>query len=145
MAQLDLPDELDVDDCSELDDSGDRRSYRAHHEHMLALPQTDADGVCIGMYDVMSQSRSEYVVDLKGGSCTCADWTHNRPDGGCKHIRRVRTEVERDSLPAPDEQSDTFFDDLTDRRERYVRHIEDLLDEFILYQEFVRQMNSATE
>lgn len=33
---------------------------------------------------------SEYVVDPTAPACTCADWEHREPAGGCKHARRVR-------------------------------------------------------
>ncbi|SNR68266.1 SWIM zinc finger family protein [Halorubrum vacuolatum] len=32
----------------------------------------------------------DYQVDLTGPSCSCPDWKKHQPDGGCKHILRVK-------------------------------------------------------
>lgn len=55
-----------------------------------------------GVYDVQSESGNTYRVDIVAGDCSCPDWQHREPEGGCKHLRRVRLEVERGDVPTPD-------------------------------------------
>lgn len=48
-----------------------------------------------GLVSVQNHSKaepSEYRVTVKGGaasSCSCPDWEHREPEGGCKHMRAV--------------------------------------------------------
>jgi len=71
-------------DLSELD-------ARALTEAMTVLPDAP------GMYVVVSGSGSEYVVDARGGACTCPDARYR--DRTCKHQRRVAYELGERDLP----------------------------------------------
>lgn len=74
-----------------------RRAQRARAESMtVSLRRTG------GIYDVESESRNTYRVDLPAETCSCPDWQHRKPDGGCKHLRRVRLAVQTDRVPTPD-------------------------------------------
>ncbi len=55
-----------------------------------------------GVYDVTSESGNTYRVDIAAGTCSCPDWQAREPDGGCKHLRRVRLEVRLGRVPTPD-------------------------------------------
>lgn len=41
----------------------------------------------------------QYIVDPDAGICDCPDMLHRRPDGGCKHLRRVWFETGELALP----------------------------------------------
>ena len=72
------------------------RTRRACEESMVVVPH----GGGSGMFDVYSESGGEYVVDLRDDVCSCLDFTHREPAGGCKHIRRVRLELGIEDVPA---------------------------------------------
>ena len=55
-----------------------------------------------GVYEVRSETGNIYEVDIASGSCTCLDWRRREPDGGCKHCRRVDTEIKAGTVPRPD-------------------------------------------
>jgi predicted nucleic acid-binding Zn finger protein len=63
------------------------RTVRAATEHMTVIEEAPA------LFSVTTQSGSEYTVDLREGVCSCPDYRHREPAGGCKHIRRTRVEV----------------------------------------------------
>jgi hypothetical protein len=74
----------------------ERRAHRARSEQMhVSLRRTG------GLYDVRTASGSTYRVDIAAGSCTCPDWTEREPEGGCKHLRRVRLELDANRVPTP--------------------------------------------
>ncbi|ELZ35394.1 hypothetical protein [Halorubrum tebenquichense] len=50
-------------------------------------------------FAVISDSGSQYIVDCRAGTCTCPDMLHRRPDGGCRHLRRVS--FARGAVPIP--------------------------------------------
>ena len=58
--------------------------------------ETSADG----LYLVVSQSGSEYLVDYRTGRCGCPDAEHRDSEGGCKHVRRVAFATGDQSVPA---------------------------------------------
>jgi hypothetical protein len=68
-----------VKEAARLDD----RDIRALNEWMTVFAEAP------GMFRVVSEG-PEYVVDLETETCECDDSTYRDPDGGCKHIRRVR-------------------------------------------------------
>ena len=75
----------------------DPRTQRAHEEDMdVSLL---AKG---GVYEVHSQSGNTYEVDVVSSSCTCPDWQDRKPEGGCKHLRRVDMEIKAGAVPRPD-------------------------------------------
>jgi hypothetical protein len=65
---------------------------RALTECMTVLPHAPE------MYEVVSGSGASYIVDARGGSCTCPDARYR--DRTCKHQRRVAYERGKESLPA---------------------------------------------
>lgn len=84
-------------DTAELETRGndlDDRDVRALTEYLTVVPEAP------GLYTVTSQSGREYMVEPDAGACTCKDAEYRDPDGGCKHVRRVRFETGRRSLPA---------------------------------------------
>jgi hypothetical protein len=84
-------------DASELNEAAARRARRAREEQMtVALRQTG------GIYDVHSESGNTYRVDIAGEECSCPDWQEREPEGGCKHLRRVRLAVRAGRVPTPD-------------------------------------------
>jgi hypothetical protein len=84
-------------EVSELDEAAARRARRAREEEMtVSLRQTG------GIYDVHSESGHTYRVDIAGEECSCPDWQEREPEGGCKHLRRVRLAVRAGQVPTPD-------------------------------------------
>lgn len=61
---------------------------RALTEYMTVLEDTGRVRGADGLYLVVSQSGSEYLVDPELPACECPDNEHR--DRRCKHIRRVR-------------------------------------------------------
>lgn len=100
-----------------LDDDADAdgRTVRAHTERMVVVPHTTPDGECIGLYDVHTTG-GEYLVDLVDGNGDCPDMIHNRPAGGCKHLRRVRFMVDAGILPGDGDDATAYLDALDDVR-----------------------------
>lgn len=100
--QADRTDETDseatVDAEDEADDTpGQRRARHAREEDMdIALRRHG------GIYDVHSESGNTYQVDVLEQTCTCPDSQHSDPPGGCKHLRRVKTDVQTGRVPRPD-------------------------------------------
>jgi hypothetical protein len=142
MAQIDLPAEFrSVTDASEIDDAGARRSYRAHTEEMLVLPHIGHTDRCVGMYTVHSESGEEYAVDVAANACSCPDQSHNDPAGGCKHIRRVKLEVEETALPGQGDDVESFYNAVDARRAGYVAKVEEMLERFTLLQDHIRTID----
>lgn len=78
-------DDVDID---ELDDDAilDERDARALTEVMAVLPDIGRARNADDLYLVVSQT--EYLVDMREGSCEC--WDDRRPERPrCKHRRRV--------------------------------------------------------
>ncbi len=53
-------------------------------------------------YEVVSESRNTYTVDIEAETCTCPDCEQRQPVGGCKHLRPVDLEIRTGITPAPD-------------------------------------------
>ena len=53
-----------------------------------------------GLFLVYGQHGDEYVVDTRGGVCTCPDQQYRVPAGGCKHRRRVAFHIGERDVPA---------------------------------------------
>jgi len=96
-----------------------RRTARAVTETMVVVPNATDDGTATTIYRVYSGSESEYTVDHAAGTCDCLDWQQRQPEGGCKHVRRVRM------LMAG---TDTSFPEPGDDVSDYVADLRDLLD-----------------
>ena len=82
---------------SETNTAATRRARRAREEEMVVSLRRAG-----GMYDVHSGSGNTYRVDIAAEECSCPDWTEREPEGGCKHLRRVRLEVQAGRVPTPD-------------------------------------------
>lgn len=66
------------------------RSFRAVSEYMSVVQEAP------DLYTVVSESGTEYVVDLRGDpACTCADFQYRPEVDACKHILRARLETGR--------------------------------------------------
>lgn len=97
--------ESEIDELSEKK----RRSARARTQQMVVIPQVDPNGECIGMYDVHSlESEKVYTVVLDLSDCSCKDMEFNRPEGGCKHLKRVAIGITETGLPAPDQKAGEY-------------------------------------
>ena len=105
-------------------DADERRAARTRTESMIVVPQTDADDRCIGMYEVFSESGSQYTVDLdRPHGCTCPD-TEYRSARNCKHRRRVALEISFAGCPAPDQPIGDYEGRPADLRESLERRRE---------------------
>ena len=103
----------DMDDL----DAAHRRAVRARTENMVVVPETDAEGVCTGIYEVHSESGSTYTVVIdQPRCCNCPD-TEYRDAPNCKHRRRVALEISNNGCPAPGEEMGEYADRLDDLRE----------------------------
>jgi hypothetical protein len=117
--------EIDMDALS----SDERRAVRARSESMVVVPQTDAEDVCIGMYDVHSQSGEHYVVVLDNErGCDCPDTQFNHAEN-CKHRRRTAMQITETDCPAPGEPLGDYGDTLDAVRRRLAEEREALLGE----------------
>ena len=82
---------------ADSDSAAARRARRAREEPMtVSLRRTG------GVYDVQSESGNTYRVDIAAAECSCPDWQEREPDGGCKHLRRVKLEIQAGRVPTPD-------------------------------------------
>ena len=109
--------EIDMDALS----SDERRAVRARSESMVVVPQTDADGECIGMYDVHSQSGEHYTVVLdheRGCDCPDTEYNHAR---NCKHRRRVAMTITETDCPAPGQNIGDYGETLREVRRQLER------------------------
>jgi len=83
-----------------------------------------------GVYEVHSQSGNIYEADVVSSSCTCPDWQDRKPEGGCKHLRRVDVEIKAGAAPRPDGHlpeellTNGSGDDLTACTERITERIQ---------------------
>ena len=125
-ATLDAGTDYETVDMDAL--SGDeRRAVRARTESMVVVPQTDADGECIGMYDVHSQSGEHYVVVLDHEQgCDCPDTQYDHAEN-CKHRRRVAMTITETACPAPGQQIDGYGETLWEVRRQLERERANIL------------------
>lgn len=79
----------------------DKRTERALTEPLSAV---SVDGAPLEgdetIVSVVSHSGESYQVDVREGRCTCRDFRHREPVGGCKHVRRARVALGRDTVDA---------------------------------------------
>lgn len=82
-------------------DEGPELDRRAAEEYMTVLPNQGRARNAPGLFVVVTESGSEYLVDDYEGTCNCPDFKYRRgPDGRCKHLRRV--EFATGARPAPE-------------------------------------------
>jgi predicted nucleic acid-binding Zn finger protein len=70
------------------------RDRRAAQERLFVDPQGQ------GVFHVYSTEGTKYEIFLPAGQCSCDDYHYREPEGGCKHVRRVRMEI--GERPVPD-------------------------------------------
>lgn len=75
------------------------REDRAQAEGMVVQAIVE-NGVATGLYEVESESGSQYTVDAEEGRCSCPD--HQHRNAQCKHLRRVALAITYTNLAAPD-------------------------------------------
>ena len=89
--------ETDAKDCIELE----QRTERALTECMTVLPGHGRAQGAPGLFVVIGENcNGEYLVDTRTESCECKDAKYRDPDGGCKHLRRVRIAQGDTPIPA---------------------------------------------
>lgn len=76
-----------ADESTAHDHDLDARDARALTEYMTVLDDLGRARDADGLYVVVSQSGSEYLVDADTGACECPDAEYR--DMRCKHVRRV--------------------------------------------------------
>ena len=81
--------ERDHEKAAELD--LEARTVRALEEEMIVCEHIGAARGEDGVFLVVSESGSEYTVDVHAGSCSCPDHEYN--DNHCKHLRRTILET----------------------------------------------------
>lgn len=85
-----------TEERTDLDD----RSRRALEQYLTVLPNYDRSKAADSLFMVVSQSGSEYLVDLKLGACECPDAEYRGVT--CKHQRRVEYAVSGVPADLPD-------------------------------------------
>ncbi|WP_284009516.1 hypothetical protein [Haloarcula pelagica] len=75
----------------------DERDARALTEVMTVTEGGRARGAD-GLFEVTTQSGSEYLVDMHDGRCEC--WDDSVRSAGCKHRRRVAFATGRRPIPS---------------------------------------------
>lgn len=79
----------------------ERRTRRALEECMTVLPNHGrADGAADLFVVIGENENGQYLVDARSQSCECKDAKYRDPDGGCKHLRRVRIAQGDTPIPA---------------------------------------------
>lgn len=77
----------------------DSRSISALTELLFAFDDLGWAADAPGCWIVFSETGREYRVDAETGACTCDDAFYRRPEGGCKHVRRVEFLTRRREIP----------------------------------------------
>lgn len=78
-----------------------KRTVRALTEYMTVLPKTGRAKDANGLFLVVSESGSEYLVDSGESRCDCPDAEYNlEADEHCKHEQRVNYATGRTPIPA---------------------------------------------
>jgi len=76
----------------------DTRGARALEQYLTVLPDQSDARDSPGQVMVVSESGSEYLVDVRLGVCDCDD--HYYRDVACKHIKRSRFALGVEPIPA---------------------------------------------
>jgi|GEM_PF-6123564 hypothetical protein len=94
-----------------------------------------------GIYEVRSASGGIYEVDVLQRTCTCLD---EPPEGGCKHYRRVRTDIQADLVPRPDGKLPNTTQSVTDEEIHAIRSVEaTILKQHLLDALLARELECA--
>ena len=65
----------------------DDRTARAVREPMVVVPPSLAPAA--NTFRVYTDAET-HRVEAPSWSCSCSDYAYRHPDGGCKHVRRVK-------------------------------------------------------
>lgn len=90
--------ESDANEGIDAEQPLDERDRRALEQYLTVLPDQGRSQGAPGMAVVVSESGSEYLVDVRGGRCECPDAEYR--DAKCKHIRRARYATGVEAIPA---------------------------------------------
>lgn len=126
------------DSTPSIENAAIRREGRAQTQEMdVALLRQG------GIYEVRSASGGIYEVDVLQRTCTCLD---EPPEGsGCKHYRRVRTDIQACLVPRPDGKlPDTTQSALTDEEIHAIRSAEaTIVKQYLLDALLARELERA--
>jgi hypothetical protein len=86
-------------DLPDAEEASCGRAERAMTEDMDVTAEIE-NGAATGLYEVESESGSQYTVDAEEGRCSCPD--HQHRNAQCKHLRRVALAITYTNLAAPD-------------------------------------------
>lgn len=85
----------------------DERDVRALQQFLTVLPDVDRAAGAAGLYEVVSESGSQYLVDAREGVCECPDFEYRAlGPKGCKHLRRVAFATGRRPIPPAIDRDD---------------------------------------
>ena len=94
----------------------DSRTERALTQYLTVLADVGWAKGADGLFLVVSQSGTEYLVDRREGGCTCPD--HEHRGVRCKHLRRVAFATGDEPVPAGVDDVDPQLGEHTDETPR---------------------------
>jgi hypothetical protein len=89
-----------VTDSADGEDVLDEVDARALTQYLTVMDDVGRVRDAPGLFLVVSESGSEYLVDARDAACECPDSQYRDRSGGCKHIRRVLFATGREAIPA---------------------------------------------
>jgi len=87
-----------VTDSADSEDVLDEVGARALTQYLTVMDDVGRVRDAPGLYLVVSESGSEYLVDARDAACECPDSQYR--DRRCKHLRRVAFATGREAIPA---------------------------------------------
>jgi predicted nucleic acid-binding Zn finger protein len=108
------------------------RTIRAATEIMTVIEEADA------LFLVVTESGSEYRVDLCEPACTCPDFEYRDDIQECKHIRRVRIEVGQVDI-------DALAESLADRATSVEQEAEELEETVEEMEDTAKELDNAAQ
>lgn len=108
------------------------RTIRAATEIMTVIEEADA------LFLVVTESGSEYTVDLREPACSCPDFEYRDDIQECKHIRRVRIEVGQIDI-------DALAESLADRATSVEQEAEELEETVEEMEDTAKELDNAAQ
>ena len=108
------------------------RTIRAATEIMTVIEEADA------LFLVVTESGSEYTVDLREPACSCRDFEFRDDIQECKHIRRVRIEVGQVDI-------DALAESLADRATSVEQEAEELEETVEEMEDTAKELDNAAQ
>jgi hypothetical protein len=105
-----------IDYESDANERIDSRTERALTQYLTVLGDVGRAKGADGLFLVVSQSGSEYLVDTRKGRCECDD--HHYRGVRCKHLRRVAFATGRRAVPTGIDGVDPQLGEHTDEMPR---------------------------